>query len=449
MMRNFVQKYQLMFCCGDFVWSCRLVLLMILVMVLFFVGGCTGGKMPPNPDPDIDNNSGLTTNSGYVEPMFPLIDSGVFTDKELPNNTTVTTTNTNSDNDDTTKEQNRPAPTENKNQNKTDTETETETDTEKSTPDEEKKTELRQHQLEIQLAMLLSDREVSGCDVDEIYRRADFNMNHTSGGNIAAVLFSPAGKSGQNASVSSDLPVKVKSPLSPLVDDLVGQVDNYISKIGENLSDLSTSENYPEDGESIYRDAGGLALVALMIGLADADSKYKKAAPALIDSACKLAVAKDYKIAESEFALLKSALTSSGQPEKIKLTKIIKLKPLMKAMPNLSSNVRRITNTEAKLKRQLGRKPNDIFGQLAALAAISEGSIQNGDETEKPSEIEAWKKECERFRDAAIKANNAAHAFANGKIRYEDYWSTFNEMNRACDSCHKIFYPRAINQNEK
>ncbi|MDR1485249.1 MAG: hypothetical protein LBT09_10555 [Planctomycetaceae bacterium] len=363
-----------------------------LSLLALFVVGCTWGKLPPSPeDPDTLPTYGGTTNQGYIEPMYPLSDAGIFPKDELPKS-----------NGGVDSEKNNSAPKINKNENQ-------------------------------KIKSLPQPINITPTDDKKIDNSiALFNVNGQS------ELYVRTGKIGEVG-------------LSLLVGDLVDQVDEYIVRIGENLADLKTSENYVTDNESVCRDASGLAIVVLMVGLSEKESRYRRVAPDLLAAVKRLIAAADYKIAAAEFEAVKATLKSknSSTPDKLKLEKVVKLKPVMKAMPNLNSNVRRLTNTETKLKRQLDKKPKQIFGQLAALAAISEGSIPNGDETAKPNESEKWRNECEQFRNAAIKANIAAHDFANGKIKYENYWSAFSELSRSCDSCHNIFYPDKKITNEE
>jgi cytochrome c556 len=101
----------------------------------------------------------------------------------------------------------------------------------------------------------------------------------------------------------------------------------------------------------------------------------------------------------------------------------------------------------------LERKPEQIYGALAALAAISQGSIANIHETIKPDAAAEWKKFCEEFRDAALKVNAAAHQYAKDKAdgkepNYAAFDTGFKAMTKSCDSCHKVFYPSAVGKNE-
>lgn len=235
-------------------------------------------------------------------------------------------------------------------------------------------------------------------------------------------------------------------PMAP-IDDLVGQIDEYVEKIGKNLEEMDGTVNYKNDADTIVRDANGLALVALSVGMSKEDSKYKKAAPAIIKAAMTLEKVEKYDEAKKAYDALKEALTSEAGGE-LGWTKVAELPPVMKAVPNLSSTLTRLTNTENKLKRQLDRKPQQIYGGLAALAAIAQGSVANAKDTTKPDAVDDWKKECESFRDAALKANAAAHDFAAEKIDYDTYWKTYKAMTDSCDNCHKVFYPSAVGQAE-
>ncbi len=240
----------------------------------------------------------------------------------------------------------------------------------------------------------------------------------------------------------ADAPFSEGSVPMPPVADLTIQIDEYVAKIGETLTELDGTTSYKNYGDVVVRDANGLALVALAIGLHPEDSKYKQAAPGIIKAAMELANAEKYDEAQKSFETLKTALTAEGDPSSLQWTKVAELGPVMKAVPNLSALLKRLTNTEPKMKRA-ARKPERIYGATAALAVISQGSIANAADTNKPDEAALWKKECEQFRDAALAANAALHDYADGKIDYAAYWQAHNRMTEACDTCHKVFSPSA------
>ena len=236
----------------------------------------------------------------------------------------------------------------------------------------------------------------------------------------------------------------------PPVEDLVAQVDAYIDKIGSSLADLVGTTKYIEDAADIARDANALALVALALGLAQDDSKYKKSASQIIEATKSLADAKNFDEGQKAYTALKESLTATGGNPLSWTEKVANLKQTMKALPNLNSAVKRVSDTERKLFVILGR-PNaqQVYSQLAALAVISQGSIPNVDETTKPDATAEWKRLCEEFRDAAIKTNAAAHQYAkdNADGKEPDYsvFSTrFRAMTDSCDDCHKVFFPGAV-----
>ena len=241
-------------------------------------------------------------------------------------------------------------------------------------------------------------------------------------------------------------------PLPPL-EDLTAQIDEYVTKIGKSLDDLDGSPKYAEDAADIIRDANALALIALAVGLADGDSKYKKPAAQIIASAKILAAAKNLDDGQKAFVALQASLTGQGAGNLAWTDKIADLKPAMKALPNLSAGVKRVTDTERKLNTVLGSaRAQQVYSQLAAMAVIAQGCVPNVTETTKPEAVADWKAHCEEFRDAAIKTNAAARQYAkdkaDGKEDYTVFNTSFKAMTESCDSCHKIFYPSAVGKNE-
>jgi len=235
-------------------------------------------------------------------------------------------------------------------------------------------------------------------------------------------------------------------PLPP-IDDLTAQLDEYMLKLGTNLESLEGNTRYAADAIDIVRDANALSLVAQAIGLTEVDSKYKKSAPQIIVAAQNLAAAKNYDDGQKAYAGLKSALSSTGGGAPLSWSvKVAHLPPLMKAVPNLSSTVKRLTNTERKLTVLLERKPQQVYGALAALAAISQGSMANVSETSRPDAVAEWKKYCEEFRDTALKANAVTRQFAESQADYGTFKTAIDAMSASCDHCHEVFYPSAVGQ---
>jgi hypothetical protein len=238
-------------------------------------------------------------------------------------------------------------------------------------------------------------------------------------------------------------------PLPP-VADLTGQADEYVAKLGVLLEDIDGSTKYKEDSSDIVRDSHALMLVALAIGLSDGDSKYKQSAPHIIAAAKTLATAENLEAGRNAYKVLTASLQEKkGGGQALNWTaKTADLTPLMKAVPNLSSMIKRL-NTENKLKKQLEKKPAAVFGALAALTVIPQGSIANAAETSKPDAAAEWKKDCEHFRDAALKANGLAHQFAEGKAVFADFKAAVGAMQESCDQCHKVFHPAAMDSGKE
>ena len=243
---------------------------------------------------------------------------------------------------------------------------------------------------------------------------------------------------------------------SPPIGDLTAQMDQYVAKIGDALEDLEGSRKYLEDAADVVRDASALALIALAVGLAEEDSKYKQSAPNIIVAAKNLAAAQSLAAGQKAYDELKSSLTNSvaGQPLSW-TTKIADLKPVMKSQPNLSSAVNRATNTEAKLDAALGSANAQlrVYAPLAALSVISQGGIPNVIETKKPQATAEWKKLSEEFRDAALHTHAAAYQYAQDKAdgkepSYAAFKTRFAVMMNSCDDCHQAFYPDAIGKTE-
>jgi cytochrome c556 len=242
-------------------------------------------------------------------------------------------------------------------------------------------------------------------------------------------------------------------PLPP-IEDLTAQVDAYITDLGKSLDALDGSPKYADDAANVVRDANALTLVALAIGLSEDDSPYKKAATSIIAATHHLAAAKNLDEGQKAYEALKTSLKGSGDGTTLSWSgKVAELEPVMKAVPNLSSAVKRITDTERKFNTALKNRAQSIYSQLAALAVLAQGSIPAVEETSSPDAKDEWKTCCEEFRDAALKVNAAARQFgkdtADGKEpNYAAFSTSFKAMTEACDSCHKIFHPSAVGQTE-
>jgi len=238
-------------------------------------------------------------------------------------------------------------------------------------------------------------------------------------------------------------------PLPP-IEDMVAQIDAFITRMGQSLDSLDGSPRYAADAGDIVRDANALALIALAIGMSEMDSKYKKSASHIIEAAKKFAIATTLEEGQKAYEALKVSLTNTETGKPLSWSdRVADLGPAMKALPNLSSALKRVTDTETRLNTNLDRRPQQIFSQLAAMAVISQGSIPNVTETEKTDAVEEWKRYCEEFRDVAIRANVAARRYAQERADgkepdYALFRTAFLAMIESCDDCHRAFYPNAV-----
>lgn len=231
-----------------------------------------------------------------------------------------------------------------------------------------------------------------------------------------------------------------KTPFPP-VADLEGQLESYIKKLDRSLEDLESSKNFKADSEALIRDANALALIALALGLAEEESKFKQAAPAMIKAATAVEEAGDFAAAKAAVEAVKQGMHDKGDPSTLAWTKVAKLGPVMKAVPNISANVTRNGNTENKVT---GRGKTHVLEGTAAMAVLVQGSMANYDETDKAGSKEEWERLCREFRDLAIKANAEAHKVIDKTGVYADFMSAFDAMKVSCDNCHKVFHQAAI-----
>ncbi len=213
-------------------------------------------------------------------------------------------------------------------------------------------------------------------------------------------------------------------------EDLVSQFEYYLKRLE---ADLAQEADYKDAAERVYKDANTLVLIALALGLHDTPNKYQKHALGLVAACEKLIAAKDYATAKAALAELKAAMDQpSGDPESLAWKKLAHLPPLMQQVPLINSRIRRSM-------RRFDRQATAIAADAAAIAVISQGSIYNVDETNKPEEAAKWYQYCTDMRDAAAKLNQAARA-KDSKAAEE----ALKALAKSCDDCHAIFHPEAL-----
>jgi cytochrome c556 len=233
-----------------------------------------------------------------------------------------------------------------------------------------------------------------------------------------------------------DLPEGVESKLPP-VEDLEAQLEEYVEELEDDLDDLQGIPDFEAGVESLYMDANTLALIALAIGKAEADSKYKKATPEIIEAAQKAAKAEDLDAAKEAVEAVKAALETSGNPDALEWVKVASLKEVMEHVPAINTGMKRYMKSD----RYLSRGIDKIKGGTAVIAAISQGTIPNADETIKPDAVDKWVEYSIISRDAALKVNELAHKYENDEVDFDTIDAAYAEMEETCHTCHEVFNP--------
>jgi len=237
------------------------------------------------------------------------------------------------------------------------------------------------------------------------------------------------------ACYAADIPTPPKASTYAPAADLVKAVDDYISRIGETLE---SQDDFAEFQARVVKDAETIAVLALVLGLHDEKNPYQAAAPALIKAARELsaAAAKDYASAKTAFAALEAAKSSSGDASTLKWEKVASLKELMQQVPLVNSRLKRNM-------RRFERQADAIAVDAAVIAAISQASMANLDETSQPNQAEKWFTFCADSRDAAAAINKAAKA-----KNQADAEKALAAMTKSCDDCHAVFHPEAIGKTD-
>lgn len=234
---------------------------------------------------------------------------------------------------------------------------------------------------------------------------------------------------------AADIPPAPKPSTFAPADDLVKALDDYITRIGEALE---SQDEFSEFQARVVKDAETIAVLGLVLGLHDEKNQYQSAAPAIVKAAQELsaAAAKDYASAKSALAALEAAKTSSADATGLKWEKVASLKELMQQVPLVNSRLKRNM-------RRFERQADTIAVDAAVIAAISQASMANLDETTQPNQAEKWFSFCADSRDAAAALGKAAKA-----KNQADAEKALAAMTKSCDDCHAVFHPQALGKTD-
>ncbi len=272
-----------------------------------------------------------------------------------------------------------------------------------------------------------SSDEGEGTEGDETSSRFPANDN---------LLLAIAGAVRPTILMTAQLPEGVEVKLPP-VADLEAQLEEYVEELQDDLEDLQGTPDFESNSESLYMDANTLALIALAIGKAEEDSKYKKATPAIIEAAQKAAKAEDLEAAEEAVEAVQASLEASGDPNTLEWTKVASLHEVMEHVPAINTGMKRYMKSD----RYLSRGIDKIKGGSAVIAAISQGTIPNADETIKPEASDKWVEYSILSRDAALKVNDLAHKYEAEEVDFDTIDAAYAEMEETCHTCHEVFNP--------
>jgi len=195
-----------------------------------------------------------------------------------------------------------------------------------------------------------------------------------------------------------------------------------------------------EDGiVGVRRDASALAVVALVIGVTDADSSFKGVASDLIQATEQISNAKNVAEVKKGLRALKDASAGKGTPDNLSWTKVASLKPLMKyALPSLSTEIKRLARNEKTFLRSSNARK--VIDDSTIMVAVALGCRENVDETQAPDEEKVWREYCEKLADSALEFNKLASDVAAKHGSFDDMKNSFKTVEETCSStCHAKF----------
>jgi len=247
----------------------------------------------------------------------------------------------------------------------------------------------------------------------------------------AACFVIAAGAIGAGA-FASDEPVPDPPPISKFASApaLMSQVDYYLGRLEKALKNES---KYSEASQTrVAKDANTLVVLLMGLGLHDAESDVRSAAPRLVELAEELAAAADdYKKASAAFHSLATGIAGGadgGRP--LKWEKRFELELLMKQVTTVNNRLKRNTKSAKSLKK----RKEDAMGQAALLAIVGQATLVDPEVVEEPDRIGEWRKLCATMRDAAGDVGKS--------IADDDYEAVARHMKvlqQNCDHCHDAF----------
>ncbi len=234
---------------------------------------------------------------------------------------------------------------------------------------------------------------------------------------LLCCLESPAQKP-DDAKVSSYAPAK----------ELLVQIKSYVDKIS---GDVSDEKAYGDDQRGrIEKDASTVAVLALMLGMHDEETKLKKSAYQLIELAIELVDQVDeYSEAKEAYSELKAALDEAEEGDDTSWEPAADLALLMQQVPIVNNSLRRGVTS-----RRFERSAPATAGHAVTLASLAQASLLDtaycGDEDDEKE----WCRICVEMREACAEVYRA--------VLKKDQEAAKKHMEKivtTCDECHEKF----------
>ena len=240
--------------------------------------------------------------------------------------------------------------------------------------------------------------------------------------------------SGLNGSYSAEF-----EPRVPSAENLESAIDSLVELLDRDVEDLEMIPDFEDGCIGVRREANSLAVVALVLGASDVESKRKASAPSLIKVAQALSSAESADEVKAAYKALGSAKAETGDSVSLKWKKVALLKPLMKnAIPAFSTEIKRLSRNEKTFLRAGNSKK--VVDKSTIMFCIALGCRENVDETQAPDEEKLWREYCDKLASATLEFNEQANAVASGKGSFDEMKAAYKAVEETCNStCHEKF----------
>jgi hypothetical protein len=232
--------------------------------------------------------------------------------------------------------------------------------------------------------------------------------------------------SGLSLIAADKVPPKKPSTFATAAE-VATQIETYLKQIE---TDLAGETEYGDDQKGrVAKDANTVVVLAQLLANHDEDHPLKKAAPAIVTAARKLADdSGELASAKTAFAALKEG-TKSTAGGAADWKPVAELAQLMKQVPIVNNKLR-----SGVTGKRFDRTIDQNAGYAATLAAIAEASQFDTAYCSSKEEEGKWAKICIEMRDAAAEVRNAVRSKDQSTAK-----SGLDKLVKTCDDCHHAF----------